>query len=253
MTDADVTAEGVSPEGASPGGGGSRAGGVSPKAGRWRAAFFALAGVGIIVGVAWALLGSKLLVVRSVTVTGTHLVPSSEVSGVADVPLGTPLARVDTVGVARRVEAITQVASATVSKSWPDGLTITVRERVPAVAVRMADGYDLVDPAGVVVRWSRAQPARLPLLKSAVPGGDLRGNPTVTTAAAVLGELPRSLSGSVASVTANGPVTLRLRDGKTIVWGGPDRAAVKGRELAILMRGSARYFDVSAQGIAITR
>jgi cell division protein FtsQ len=224
------------------------------RASRWRAAFFGLAAVGIILGVAWALLGSKLLVVRSVAVTGTRLVPKSEVSGIADVPLGTPLASVDTAAVERRVESIRQVASAVVAKSWPDGLTITVRERVPAVAVRMSGGgYDLVDSAGVIVRWSRSRPAGLPLLATSVAGGDLRGDPGVRLAATVLGELPRWLSGSVASVTSSQPVTLRLRDGKTVVWGGTDRAAVKGRELAILMRDPARYFDVSAPGTAITR
>lgn len=228
--------------------------GLSPRASRWRAAFFALAAVGIIGGVTWALLGSKLFVVRSIAVTGTRLVPKSEVSGVADVPLGTALAGIDTDAVARRVESIRQVASATVSKSWPDGLTITVRERVPAVAVRMSGGgYDLVDSAGVIVRWSRTRPAGLPRLSTSVPGSELRGDPGVTMAAAVLGELPRWLSGSVASVTSSEPVTLRLRDGKTVVWGGTDRAAVKGRELAILMRDPARYFDVSAPGTAITR
>jgi len=220
----------------------------------WRTAFFALAGVGIIAGVAWGLLGSRLLVVRSVAVTGTNLVPKAEVAGAADVPLGTPLAQVDPAAVARRVESIRQVASATVSKSWPDGLTITVRERVPAVAVRMAGGgYDLVDADGVIVRWAEARPAGLPLLATSVPGGELRGDPEVTAAAAVLGELPGWLSESVASVTASGPVTLRLRDGKTVVWGGTDSAAVKARELAILMRDRARYLDVSAPGTVVTR
>lgn len=227
---------------------------VPPRASVWRTAFFALAGLGVVVGVAWGLLGSRLLVVRSVAVSGTHLVPKSEIDGVADVPLGTPLSRVDTARVARRVESIRQVASASVSKSWPDGLTITVRERVPAVAVRMAGGgYDLVDPAGVVVRWVRAKPAALPLFTTSVPGGELRGDPGVTAATAVLAQLPRWLSRSVRSVTASGPVTLRLRDGKTVVWGDADRAAVKARELAILMRNSARYVDVSAPGTVVTR
>ena len=238
---------------------GGKAAGAS-RGSRYKAAFFGLLAIAVIGGVAWALAGSRLLVVRSVAVTGTHLVPRSEVAGVADVPLGTPLARVDTAAVARRVEGIRQVASATVSKSWPDGLTITVRERVPVMTVRMTGGYDLVDPSGVIVRWSAARPASLPLLRTSVPGSELTGNPGVTTAATVLGELPRWLSASVASVESSGPsvessgpVTLRLRDGKTVVWGGTDRAGVKARELAILMRGPARYVDVSAPGTAITR
>ena len=66
---------------------------------------------------------------------------------------------------ARRVEAIRQVASATVSVDWPDHVAIAVTERVPVMAVRMAHGgYDLVDPAGVIVRMATAKPAGLPLL-----------------------------------------------------------------------------------------
>lgn len=220
---------------------------------RWRAAFFALAAAGVLAAVAWALLGSKLLVVRSVTVTGTHLVPSSEVTGVADVPRGTPLGRVDTVAVARRVEAIRQVASATVTKSWPDRLTITVRERVPVVAVRMADGrYDLVDRSGVIVRWTPAKPPALPVYLATVRGDELRADRGLANAGAVLAELPPWLSRKVTTVTSSVPVTLRLRDGRTVVWGDVGRAAVKGRELAILIRGGARYIDVSAPGTAVT-
>jgi cell division protein FtsQ len=231
----------------------------------WRAAFFALAGVGILAGVAWALLGSRLLVVRSISVTGTHLVTSAQVLAAADVPLGTPLMRVNTAQVARRVEAIRQVASATVTKDWPDHLTITVRERVPVVAVRMAGGYDLVDPDGVIVRWSSAQPAALPLFLTTLPGGELRGDAGLAATSAVLAELPSWLLASVAEVTAAGApgggtgpgteqqVTLYLRDHKTVVWGGTDRAAQKAKELAILIRDPASYVDVSAPGTVVTR
>ena len=71
-------------------------------------------------GVGWALLGNRVFVVRSVTVTGTHLVSAAQVIAAADVPLGTPLLRVDAGAVTRRVEAIPQVASATVTEDWPD-------------------------------------------------------------------------------------------------------------------------------------
>jgi cell division protein FtsQ len=224
---------------------------------RWRTAFFVLAGVGIIAGVVWALFGSRLLVVRSVTATGEHLVTSAQVIAAADVPLGTSLVNVDTGLVARRVEGIRQVASVTVSKDWPDHLSITVRERVPVVAVRMADGgYDLVDPTGVLVVWSRTKPARLPLYQTSVDGGALRGNPRLATAAAVLAELSPALSKQVAEVgapdTAN-QVLLGLRDGKTVLWGGTAYAAQKNRELAVLLRGAAHYIDVSAPGTVVTK
>lgn len=229
----------------------------------WRAAFFALAGLGIIAGVAWALLGSRLLVVRSVTVTGTHLVTPAQVLAAADVPLGTPLMRIDTTQVAQRVETIRQVASATVTKDWPDHLVIAVRERVPVVAVKMAGGgYDLVDPTGVIVRWSATEPGALPLFLTSLPGSALRGDPGLAQTSAVLAELPSwlatsvtevAVSGTAASPAAQDLVTLYLRGDKTVVWGGTDRAKEKGKELAILMRDPVSYLDVSAPGTAVTK
>jgi cell division protein FtsQ len=229
---------------------------VSPGRARtpWRAAFFVLAGLGIIVGVAWALLGSKLLVVRSVVVSGTHLVSRSEVLAAAHVPLGTPLIRVNTAAVTRRVDAIRQVESAQVSREWPDRLVITVHERTPTVAVLAPGGYYLVDRYGVVVRWAAARPA-VPLYLTQLPVSSLRGDPALAAASAVLAELPAWLSRSVAGVAVPGQdgLTLHLRDGVTIVWGGADRPGVKARELSILMREHARYYDVSAPGTVVTR
>jgi cell division protein FtsQ len=227
---------------------------------RWRAAFFVLAGTAVVAGVAWALLGNRLLVVRSVTVTGTHLLSPAQVAAAADVPLGTPLMDVDDGTVTRRVEAIRQVASATVTEDWPDRLVIAVTERVPVMAVRMAaGGYDLVDKDGVIVRSAVAQPAALPLFATTLPGGALRGNPSVTAVAEVLAELRPWLAEQVTRVSAAavpaGPVqvTLGLRDGKTIQWGDPGGGAQKNRELAILQGTSARDIDVSAPGTVVTR
>jgi cell division protein FtsQ len=231
---------------------------VSAPRKKWRTLFFVVASVGILAVVAWALLGSRLLVVRVITVSGTHLVTQAQVIATADVPAGTPLIRVDPAQVAARVEGIQQVASAQVSKDWPDGLSITVQERVPAVAVSMAGGgYDLVDHDGVIVTWARAKPAALPLLLTSLPGSRLRGDPGVAAASQVLGGLPAWLSRQVAQVAASGPetVTLYLSGGQTVVWGGADRAGVKARELAILMRdpGGHRFYDVSAPGTVVTK
>jgi len=227
---------------------------------RWRAAFFVLAGLAIVAGAGWALFGNRVLVVRSVTVTGTHLLIPGQVIVAADVPQGTPLVRVDAGAVTRRVEAIPQVASATVTKDWPDRLVIAVTERVPVMAVRMAGGgYDLVDQTGVIVRWAKVQPAALPLLQTSLPGAALRGSAEVAAAAGVLAELSPGLEGQVTAVQATPvaqgteQVTLDLRDGKTVQWGSPGDAAQKNRELAILLPGGAHQIDVSVPGSVVTR
>jgi cell division protein FtsQ len=227
---------------------------------RWRAAFFALAGLAIVVGVGWALLGDRVFVVRSVTVTGTHLLTPGRVVAVAGVPLGTPLLSVDSGAVTRRVEALQQVASVTVSEDWPDHLVIAVTERVPVLAIRMAaGGYDLVDPTGVIVRMAKTPPAGLPVFVTTLPGSALTGNPEVTTTADVLAELQPWLARQVAQVSAAavpaGPeqVTLHLRDGKTVLWGSTDNAAQKNRELSILLPGEVHAVDVSAPGTVVTK
>jgi cell division protein FtsQ len=117
----------------------------SKRAHPWKAAFFVLAVVAIIAGVTWALLGSKFLVVRSITVNGAPDIPRSQVITAAGVRAGTPLIRISTGTVARRVERLTLVESARVTRSWPNAITITIVERTAALAVREPAGWDLVD------------------------------------------------------------------------------------------------------------
>ncbi len=222
----------------------------------WRAAFVALALAGLVAFAAWALFGSRLLVVRSVVVTGTRIVPRSEVLAVAAVEPGTPLIRVNTGHIAARVVGIRQVLSVQVTRSWPDRVVIVVRERTPALAVVAPDGgFDLVDADGVIVRWAARQPAGLPLYPDQAGAAALQGDPDLAAAAAVLRSLPARLLHTVESVTAPSPdqVTLRLSGGITVVWGGTDRAAAKAQELTVLERTGSHYYDVSAPGTLTTK
>jgi cell division protein FtsQ len=221
----------------------------------WRAAFIALAAAGVVGAAAWVVFDSPLLAVRSVTITGTHLVPASDVLSAAGIQTGTPLIRVNTGQVAARVDAIRQVRGARVTRAWPNRVIITVREWTPALALAApGGGYDLADAVGVVLQRVTRRPADLPLYP-ARPGRSLRGDPDFAAAAAVVGELPAWLRHAVQSVTAPSPdqVTLQLASHVTVVWGGTDRAAAKARELTALMATHMHYYDVSAPGSALTR
>jgi cell division protein FtsQ len=222
---------------------------------RWLAVLLLLSALGIAGGVAWALFDSGLFAVRSVVVTGTRLVPESEVVAVADVQPGTPLIRVNTARIAARVLTIRQVQGVRVSTSWPNRVVIAVRERVSARAVaRPGGGFDLIDADGVIVRSAATRPRGLPLYTTTAAALTLGGDPDVGAAAAVLAELPDSLRLSVTSVTVPGPdqVTLRLSDGATVMWGGAGDAAAKLKELAILMPTHAHYYDVSSPATAVS-
>jgi cell division protein FtsQ len=222
----------------------------------WRTAFFALAAVGVVGAAVWVLFGSPLLVVRSVTVSGTHLVPRSKVLAASGVVPGTPLIRVNTARAAARIEQITQVSSVQVTRSWPNRLVIVVRERTAVLVLpAYGGGYDLADAHGVVLQRAARRPRNLPLYPTVAPEGALRDDPDLTAAAAVLGELPAHLRRSVTSITAPHPdqVTLRLAGGVTVLWGDTGRTAIKARELAVLMRSHVRYYDVSALGSVAAR
>jgi cell division protein FtsQ len=228
---------------------------VRRRADPWKIAFFALAGCAILAAAGWVLLMSSLFAVRSVRVTGNHLVPTSRVRAVAAVPPGTALIRVNTSAVARRVETISQVQSAQVSRAWPDGILIVVRERTAVLALPSGRRYELLDDTGVVLRTVPRRPAGMPLLS--VPAGvaaAVRGSPVVRAAALVLHQLPGRVRHRVALVSAPSPVaiTVRLRDGVTIVWGSPARGAVKAAELRALMRTRSRYYDLSDPVNAVT-
>jgi cell division protein FtsQ len=239
----------------------------------WKAAFFGLAVIAIAAAVAWALLGSRFLIVRSVQVTGTGpTVSRAQVVAAARIPPGLPLIRVNTSAVAHRVGAIRQVQSAQVSRDWPHTIVISVRLRTPVFAVSVPGGYALVDAFGVDLQHSARRPPGFPLLLVGSAAGEpwpgaaagspgdaggtpLRGNPAVRAAATVLRELPPAIARRVRAVLAPtaSDVWMRLTGGVVIVWGDTSRPAEKAKELSLLMRAHARGYDVSAPGTAVTQ
>ncbi len=226
------------------------------RGGRRRAVVFVLALLAIVVAAAWALLGSSLLVVRSVavSVTGGEPVPRAEVLRAAGIKPGTPLARLDAAAVARRIGQLNQVQSVQVSRHWPDSVVIVVQTRTPALAVKTGDGFDLVDRFGVVVSQVPARPPGMVLLDTTTAPASLRGSPAVRAAVTVLGQLPERIRRLVRAVTAPAPdaVTLDLRGGATVLWGGTDRAAAKAAELEILMRTGATSYNLADPDTAVT-
>lgn len=238
---------------------GRRAGARRGRRDPWKAAFFGLAVVALVAGVTWALLGSSFLVVRTVQTTGST-VPRAAVLSAADIRMGTPLIRIDTAAIARRVEQVRQVQVARVTLSWPDGLVIWTKRRTPTFALSVPGGYDVLDSYGVVLRHSTRTPRGLLPIRLAAQGYQygtalaLRRDPAVLAAGAVVRTLPGWLRAKVLRVSADGPadVILVLRTGSTVRWGGPGNAAAKAAEVAVLLRTKAGYYDVSDPATAVT-
>lgn len=201
--------------------------------------------------VGWLLLASPLLTVRSVAVSGTTLLTPSQVRVAADVSRGTPLARVDTAAVVRRLKALPPVADVEVSRGWPGTLRLKVVERTPVAAVLDKRGVTLVDAAGVPYAPAPRFPAGTVRLQVPRPGPT---DPTTKAALSVLADLPPPLRTPLRVVRAATPssVTLVLRDGRQVLWGGAGDTAQKAQAALALLKMPGRVYDVSRPAV-VTR
>ncbi|TDC69105.1 FtsQ-type POTRA domain-containing protein [Actinomadura sp. GC306] len=212
--------------------------------------------VAALAAVTWVLLGSRLLVVRHVEVTGAELAAPERVVAAAGISLGRPMARLATGEIAERVERLREVESAEIERHWPGTVRIAVRERVPVAAFERGGRHHSIDRHGVVVADGEARPSGLPTLAVATPGPSDR---TTLAALAVLSGLPERIGKNVREVGATGPeaVTLRMASGQTVVWGAAERAGEKIRLLDALWRTAAgravHTADVSAPEVLKTQ
>src|SRR5262245_22051974 len=83
----------------------------------------------------WVLFLSTWLAVEGVEVDGTVTVATEDVVAASGIDKGTHLVRVDLGEVTDRVEQLPAVAEASVHRSWPHTVTITVTEREPVAAI----------------------------------------------------------------------------------------------------------------------
>lgn len=200
----------------------------------------------------WVLLSSPLLAVRTVAVSGTTRLSAAQVRAAADVVRGTPLARVDAGAVVRRVEALRAVADVKVSRRWPSTLHLTVVERVPVAGVVTGAGVTLVDADGVLFASAAALPAGVVRLQVPHPGPD---DATTRAALAVLADLPQPMRGRVRILRAASPssVTLALRDGRRVFWGGVGDTALKIAAAEALLKMPGSFYDVSRPAVVTRR
>jgi cell division protein FtsQ len=197
----------------------------------------------------WVLLGSSLLGVDKVVVSGEHRLTVAEVTRAAAVPRGTPLARVDTAAVARRVRTIDAVASVKVTRSWPNRLRVTVVERTAAVVVQDSGHYDLLDDQGVRVESVATLPRGVIRLQVGTASG------TREAALEVVRSLPLRLRRVVRVVRASTPadVSLVLSGGRVVVWGSPDESPAKVAAAMALLKLPGRVYDVSSPTVVTRR
>jgi cell division protein FtsQ len=197
----------------------------------------------------WVVAFSSWLAVSHVAVSGNFVVSADEVRQAARVPLGRPLVRVDLAAIRQRVERLPAVLSATVHRSWPRTISIGVAERVEVAVTYRAGHWRAVDRNGVVFRVLSRRPPGYPQLVARDNDPALIGD-----TAAVAAALPATLARRVTQIRARtaDSIVLVLPRAKTIVWGSAGQSAQKARVASVLMKTSARVYDVSVPALPTT-
>jgi cell division protein FtsQ len=218
-----------------------------------RRVLVSVASVIVVVALAvWIVAFSPVLGVSSVQVHGTDVLTTAQVRAAAAIPHGSPLIRLDTAAIARRVERLAEVKSVRVGTSYPNTVTIDVVERTPVGYLQDGSSFTLVDGSGARYRTVQTRPAKLPLFE--VPFGP-SGDAAAAAVAGVAADLTAGLLTRVASISALDPssITLLLTDHRVVRWGTADRSADKARVLPTLLLQPGTTFDVSNPDEVIAR
>ena len=223
-------------------------------AGVWRrvrlvvAALLVLALVG---GAVWMVFFSSYVTVRETAVDGNDTVRLDRIEYTADVPTGTPLARVDLDAIRARVESIPAVRRAEVSRSWPHTVQVTVTERTPVAVIDQGAGLRAMDAEGVTFGGYAKRPRDLPLVRTPP---DVEGE-ALEEGARVVDALPQQVARrvDVVQVSSVDEIELVLANGRRVLWGSAEDSDQKAEVLAVLMKRPGNQIDVSVPGRPTTR
>ena len=214
----------------------------------WRRRAVALTAVVLVLallgGSLWLVYFSNVLVTKRVNIVGVHNLAPTQVSLAAQIPLGVPLARQHLDAIAARATTLRAIESATVTRKWPDTVTVRVVERQPVLAVHDTDDYVIVDKFGVAFQTQSTLPSNV-VLTDLSPGNA----PLLSEVATVAAALSNKLRGKVGLITASSPdsIVLILGSGRKVIWGSSADSGLKAEVVtALLEREPSSAIDVSS-------
>lgn len=192
---------------------------------------------------------SPLMTLTDVVVSGRTEVPEEVVLGAVSDQIGTPLALIDYGAIESKLGTVVRIQSFSTELRPPHTLVVRIVERTPIGAISTGNGWDVVDPAGVVIETTDVRPDSVPRLN--VDGVE---DPGFQAAVTALLALPDSLRADVASISAStrDSVEFDLRGVRHLIrWGSDENAALKAAVLNQALgiadeKGGTYVIDVSA-------
>lgn len=200
---------------------------------------------------------SPILALRSISVDGTSRIDASQVETAVAGQLGTPLALLDYERLTSDLSVFPLIRSYVTEVVPPDTLLIHITERAPVGSLASSAGFDLVDPAGIVVQQSAERVPGVPLLDL---GGADASSPAFAAVVEVLLALPPELLAQVDTIraTTKDDVSFVLTGvGQAVRWGSASesdrKAALLSGLIAVTDSAAPGTFDVSAPGNGVFR
>jgi len=219
----------------------------------WRGLVAGFVAVAVLAGAVWLVFFSSVLAVSGVTVEGNEVLDPRTVRRTADLPMGEPLATADLDAIAARVETLAAVRSVDVSRAWPDKVRIAIEERVPVAVVERDGVVRGLDKEGVIFRRYPSAPGDLPVVR--IDAGTR--SDALAEAATVIAVLQPDLAAKIdyVEVETIDTISLRMRNGRTILWGSADDSQNKAKVVEVLLDAApkAGTYDVSVPGQPTTR
>lgn len=180
---------------------------------------------------------SPILSLRTITVQGASRVDAAQVESAIDDQLGTPLALLDQGRITSELSAFPLIRSFVTEVVPPSTLVVSITEREPVAVMASGAGWNLVDPAGVVVQTLDQQPQNLPVLDLSSASTD---SVAFDAATGVIVGLPDPLRKRVTWLTAttSDDVEFQLSGmaGQRVFWGSAEDNDVKAVVLAALIK-----------------
>jgi len=190
--------------------------------GRWFRGLAAVTMLGAVAyGATWLYL-SDTIRVRQVAITGVEVVDPYAVAAAADLDARS-LVTVDLDGAAQRIEALPGVASATVARDWPQGISIAVEEQQGWGYWQAAGRRIMIDATGEPLVLARPPAADAPTIIDIAAPADLAGGVDVDAdTVQLVARLLEDSAFTQMDVTPSGFVFRRDRGLTVIVDNAPD-------------------------------
>lgn len=191
---------------------------------------------------------SEVFGLQKISVQGSKIVGSAEIIRAAAIPLGTPLAQINTDEVMKNLRVFPSIGYVEVRRVWPSEIVLAITERSPVATMSMNGKWRFIDSSGVIY----GETSRIP--EGLIPVTAESSSARIAVAK-VIGSLPASIKRQVLTISASSQdsVELTLTGSREVFWGSATQSNRKVDVLTVLLTKRASYYDVSAPNFPTTR